>query len=110
MVTKFKDGVQDKYPVWENVLLVEAESFDGALEKAEIRGREDEGDSGGTYLWESRPATLVFAGVRKVIECKNANHPPGDGTEITYSEMEVENEDALTKLVNGEPVIIKYEE
>jgi len=57
MLTKFKDGIQDKYPVWENVILIEGNSPDEASEKALARAREDEGDSAGTYLWEDRPAS-----------------------------------------------------
>ena len=44
MYTEFKDGVQDKYPVWENIILIEGQSETEAKEKAEKRGREDEGD------------------------------------------------------------------
>lgn len=44
MLVKFKDGNQDKYPVWENVVLIKASSGDEALELAEKRGREEEGE------------------------------------------------------------------
>lgn len=110
MYTKFKDGVQDKYPIWENVLLIEAASPDEALERAAKRGKQDEGDSSGTYFYENRPATWVLAGIRKVIECADADERPGNGTEITYSQMEVDTEEALSKLANGEPVTVRYEE
>ena len=110
MYTKFKDGLQNKYPIWENVILIEAESSDEALKKATKRAQEDEGDSGGTYFYEDRAATWVFGGVRKLTECKDSASKPGDGTEVTYSEMEVDTEQSLSKLINGEPVIVRYEE
>lgn len=118
---KFTSGVQDKFPVWENVVLIDAQSVDDAYEQAERLGKEDydgtiEGSGG--LLWEGRPAVWVFAGIRKLIECQdtattmisrsNGGITPISGTEVTYSEMEVESEDALLKLVNGEPVIVHY--
>jgi hypothetical protein len=110
MYTKFKEGVQDKYPIWENVILIKAESDEEALEKAKKRGRADEGDSDGTYFYEDRAATMVFGGVRKVIKTQDSQNRPGDGTEITYSQMMVDNEEALRKLVGGEPITVLYEE
>jgi hypothetical protein len=109
MYTRFKEGEQEKYPLYENVFLIQAETDNGAIEKARRRGMEDEGDSNGTYSYEGRPATLVFAGVRKVIKTQGADERPADGTEITYSEMEVDTQEALLKLANGEPVVVRYE-
>jgi hypothetical protein len=108
MCTRFKDGRQDKFPVWENVILIQADSDDEALEKANKRGMDDEGDSSGTYYYEDRPATLVFSGIRKIIKTQDSETRPGDGTEITYSQMEVDSEGALSRLVKGEPVTLSY--
>lgn len=110
MVAKFKDKCQDKYPIWENVILLSANSDDEALSKAEKRGKEDESGSESEFLWEGRPAIWTFVGVRKLIECVDTDTRPGDGTEITYSELELGSEDALAKLVAGEPVIVNYQE
>ena len=110
MYTGFKDGKQDKYPIWENIVLIQAEATDQALKKATKRGLEDEGDSNGTYLYEDRPAMLIFAGIRKLIETQNSGTQPSDGTEVTYSQMEVYDYESLSKLVNGEPITILYEE
>lgn len=110
MYVMFKDGCQDKYPVWENIILIEAESEEQALKKATKIGQEAEGDSLGTFYWENRPATWVFAGVRKLIKCQSRNEKPSDGTEITYSEMLLDCEESLSKLVSGETVTIIYEE
>ena len=108
--TKFKDGIQDKFPFYENVILIEAPSPEEAFEKAVIRGKEDEGDSEGTYYYDDRPATFVFAGIRKIIECQNANDKPVDGTEITYSSMIISEEEAFSRLLKGEGVSVFYEE
>jgi hypothetical protein len=110
MYIKFKKEEQEKYPLYENVFLIQAESDNEAIEKARKRGMEDEGDSNGTYSYEGRAATLVFAGVRKIIKTQGAEERPTDGTEITYSEMEVDTQETLFKLANGEPVVVRYEE
>ncbi|MBN2004361.1 MAG: DUF4288 domain-containing protein [Anaerolineae bacterium] len=52
MYVKFKDRQQEKYPLWENILLIAAESDEEALAKAVARAKEDEGDSGGTFTME----------------------------------------------------------
>ena len=110
MSVRFKDGNQDSYPFWENIILIEAASDEEAERKAGKKGRESEGDSSGSFQWNDRPATWVFAGVRKIIACEDSGDRPGDGSEITYSEMAVDSQEALDKLVKGEPVAVRYEE
>lgn len=110
MSVRFKDGKQDKYPVWENLVLFEATSEKEAWEKAELRARRYEGDTQGSFRWEERPATWVFAGIRKVIRCEIPEVQPTSGTEVSYSEFEVATEEALQKLVAGDPVEITYVE
>lgn len=108
MIVQFKDGIQNKYPFWENIVLIQANSDSEAFAKAEQRAKEDEGDSCGTFTWDGRPARWCFAGVRKLVDCMEATEPPTNGTEVTYLEMEVDNAGALSKLMNGEPVMVKY--
>jgi hypothetical protein len=110
MFAEFKDGVQDKYPVMENVVLIHAKTEEEAFAKAEAIGKEDEGDSDGTFKWEERPARLVFGGIRKLIECVDEEQQPADGTEVTYSFIEVANKESLDKIVRGDPVQVLYEE
>lgn len=107
---KFKDGKQDAYPLMENVVLIQAATDDEAYEKASKRALAYEGDADGTFCWNDRPANAVFVGIRKIIECVDSDSQPGDGTEITYSMMEVDSEDSLKKLLDGESVAIVYEE
>ncbi|MDM8530551.1 DUF4288 domain-containing protein [Anaerolineales bacterium HSG25] len=109
MYVKFKDGNQDKYPFWENIILIEATSSDEAFEKAEQRAKEDEGDSRGSFTHEGRPAIRLFAGLRRLVSCVDAEERPNHGTELTYSEMEVTSKADFEKLVNGESVMVLYE-
>ena len=62
-----KDGPQDSFSIWENVYLVEAKDDDEAWRKADVWARQNEGDSDGSLFWNDRPATLRYAGIRKLI-------------------------------------------
>ena len=108
MLVKFKDERQDKYPIWENVILLEAQSDEEARAKIVARAKLDEVDSQGTFTWEGRPAQWCFAGVRKLVACVDADERPHDGTEVTYLEMEVDSHDSFTKFTNGEAVMVQY--
>jgi hypothetical protein len=110
MSVRFKDGKQDTYPVWENVVLVEAATDKEAWHKAERRARDDEGDSEGSFTWAGRPATWVFAGIRKLIMTDYLGAPPASGSEVTYSEFELATAEDLRKLVDGESVDVIYVE
>lgn len=110
MYIKFKDGNQDSYPIWENVFLVEADSPEKAEEKAIELAKQGEGDSQNSLTWGERPATWVFAGLRKLL---TVSHPDIhdtklDGAEITYSEFEIDDKKSFQKFVDGKDVTIKY--
>lgn len=110
MYMKLKEGTQAEYTVYENVILLEAESDDEAEEKAIRRGHDEEGDSDNTLRYGDRPATMVFAGVRKVVACVDPESRPGDGTEITYSVFEVRTPQELSDLASGNEVHLSYKE
>ena len=99
-----------KIPVWENIVLIKADSEETAFTKAQERGKQDEGDDDGTFLWAGEPAEWVFAGIRKLTLCEDPEKRPTDGTEISYTEMEVESERALANLVAGKPAAVKLTE
>lgn len=109
MFVKYKDGNQNNYPVWENVHLIQATTPEVAQEKAIRRAKEDEGDDSGSFTWNQRPATWVFAGFRKILA---VSHPGDadelDGAEVTFSEFELSTEAELSALVNGEDVRVLY--
>ena len=112
MYVRFKAGAQEVFPVWENVLLIEAAAPSEVWQKAVARAREDEGDCGGSFRWGDRPAEWVFAGLRKVVAVSHqgANDRLGDGDEITYSEFQVPDQADLQRLVSGEEVAVRYVE
>jgi hypothetical protein len=108
MWVKIKGKRQTRFPCWENIVLIEAESEGKAFAKSEKRGHQEEGDCNGTFRWCGQPASWVFGGVRKLVLCEDPENRPLDGSEITYTEIEVESKEALEKLVSGEPVAVKY--
>src|SRR6267154_5236373 len=87
MYVEFKEAEQKAFPVWENIVLLSADSEDEAFAKAESKGRESAGDDGGTFRWAGKPASWVFGGIRKLTLCENPEERPGDGTEVSYIEM-----------------------
>ncbi|TYQ30552.1 DUF4288 domain-containing protein [Pseudanabaena sp. UWO310] len=108
MYVKFRDANQDKYPIWENIILIQASSNDEAWEKAKIRAKEDEDDESSENTWENRPAIFLLAGIRKIVLCMDEENEPTDGTEISYSQMELDSWDSLLKFLKGEMISIKY--
>jgi hypothetical protein len=110
LYVKLKDRPQKSLPVWENIVLIHAETEEEAFEKAERRGAQEAGDDGGTFRWGGKPAEWVFAGVRKLTLCQDADERPRDGTEISYTEFSLASQEALEKLVNNEPVGLRLRE
>jgi Domain of unknown function (DUF4288) len=108
MVVEFKDAVQRRFPVWENIVLIEARSEDEAFDKAESHGRAEEGDDGGSFRWGEQPARWTFAGVRKLTECQAPDQRPANGTELSYTEFELDSREAVKKLVAGKPVEARF--
>jgi hypothetical protein len=108
MYTKFKDGNQNKFPVWENIVLIEADTPKEAYQKAKLRAKNDEGDSSNSYYYDDRAATWVFGGIRKLVDCEDVTIVPSDGMEMTYSTLEVDNEENLNRLIKGDSVLLKY--
>jgi hypothetical protein len=106
MYVVFREGHQDSYPIWENVFIVESADEETARTMAEKLGREGEGDSNGSMKWEGRPASWVFAGVRKLVKCDSGPEPPRHGTEVTFSEFSVDSLDTVRELAAGRRVRI----
>ena len=105
---KFDDENQNKYPVWENVILVSGDSDDEALDKASDIGKESDGDD---FEWEGRPATWKFAGVRKLMSVDfQGGSKVNDGMEVTFSQMLLKTKEDLVSLVDGDEVALVYEE
>ncbi len=110
MYFKLKSGVQDRFTIWENVYLIEAENSDAAWGKAEAWAKQEEDDSDGSLLVDEQPATQVFAGIRKIITVSHWEEEGQlkHGDEITYSEFQVSDEKSIRELVDGEEVSVNY--
>lgn len=107
LYVRFKRRPQTRFPVWENIVLVKAKNEEEAFRKAEQRGQEDAGDDDNTFRWGGKPAEWVFAGVRKLVLCVDPETRPGDGTEVSYTEMVLPSEKAIRQLVAGEHVSVR---
>jgi hypothetical protein len=104
MYVEFKGERQTAFPVWENIVLVHADSEEEAFKKAERKGREGEGDEDGSLRWADKAARWVFGGVRKLTLCQDADKRPSDGTEVSYIQLWVRSRSALQKLIESERV------
>jgi hypothetical protein len=109
LYVKLKQRRQTRFPAWENIVLIRARSEDEAFAKAEARDRQDAlpDDS---FTWNGEQAEWVFAGVRKLTLCDDPEQRPGDGTEVSYLELELESKEALKRFVEGEPVSVRIED
>jgi hypothetical protein len=114
-VTKLRDGVQTKFPVYEDVYLVEADTDGEALQKAKAIGTSSVIDDPSLTLG-GQPARDYFAGIRKLITVRNPDEPepdqgrPCQRSEVTYSRYTLESERDIDKLARGEPVSVIYED
>jgi len=113
MAVRYRDGLQDSFPCYENVVLVCAETDDEAMSQAAQLGREEANVEADDFRWDGRPARWEFVGVRKLIECRS----PGSvqdrvshGTELTYSQFTLDSEASLTRFANGDAVQVLCEE
>lgn len=100
---RFDDGIQNSFPGWENVYLIQTTDSETAARKAEQIARQEPE----RITCNDRPARLHVEGVRKIMDVL----PPGlvDGNELTSNEIEVSSEADLVALVNGDAVRVKYE-
>jgi Domain of unknown function (DUF4288) len=106
MYVKRKDGAKGKVTVWENVVLIKADSDDEAFTKADEHSKMAAGDDDGTFRWDGHPAEWIFAGIRKLTLCEDPKKLPGDGNEVSYTEMEVESERAVWNLLQSKPAAV----
>ncbi len=113
MAVRYREGFQDAFPCYENVVLVCAETDDEALNQASQIGRSGAAIEGDDFHWNGRPARWEFVGVRKLIECRtpgSLENRISHGTELTYSQFTLESEAALARFANGDAVQLLCEE
>lgn len=102
-----------KIIVYENVILLEAASDEEAENKARKLAKASTIE-GGALKFDGERTIESLVGIRKIIAVSNPwplsqeGDRPVDSTEITYSKFSVKDERALSKLVNGEEVMIRY--
>jgi len=107
------NGKQKNIPIYENFILIEADSPNQALDKA-IKISKDETALDDDLYLNGKPAKMVFEGIRKLIKISNPTDrdldstPPTTGTELTYSEYLIKTKNQLKNLVAGKSVNIKY--
>ncbi len=107
---KYREARQRSFVVWENVVLIRARSAEDAYAKAERIGREEEAIDDESLRVGGHPAKLLFAGVRKVVLCVDPDRRPGDGTEVSYTEMVLPSEKAVHQLAAGESVAVRIDD
>jgi hypothetical protein len=102
---KLRNQPQEYYPVWENMVLIQAENDYQAFQKATLRGQEEARDEGWTL--DGQPAEWIFAGVRKICACDDPEQRPDDGAEVSYNELEMDSEEAVKQFAAGRPVTVR---
>ena len=107
MLVEFLDGNQDSFFLWENILLISADTPEEAAGKASDLSRQQEGRQT-NFTREGRPAKVVFAGLRKVVSCDVPDDGRLDGMEVSYNELIVSNRSDLVKLCRGEEVCVLH--
>ena len=103
-----KYSEQQKFPMWENVHLIEAEDADIAEEIATKMGAENEEILSQDFICNGRPARMVFCGLRKLVPIWDDSLV--SGTELTHLELEIDDEALVQKLLERKPVKLIYDE
>jgi hypothetical protein len=111
-------STQREFYVWENVYLIKAQSARQAKSAASRFAKAASGADHGDLRIQNKPATLVFGGIRKVVECQGdpTTFKPAvvrvihDGVEATYSKYTVRGKNSLRALIKGRPVTVVYDE
>lgn len=81
IILKKERNPADIGEVWENLIMINADSVTSAYEKAMKLGAQLGGDSRGSMRWNGRPAESIFLGVK---DMGLIHDDIGDGCEILY--------------------------
>ncbi len=114
MKVVFTENIQEDFPVYENIVLVDAADPEEAEKAARQFGIDAEGTSQGTMTWDGKKACLVFAGIRRLVSCVDlVNHANltgpetkavGHGTEVTYFQFGLKSAADLDDFLDGKEV------
>lgn len=107
------DGEQSSFPVYENVILLEAKTPSQARSQAKKIGQQEALGEENLEL-DGKLAKRVFVGVRKLMTISNPfpmeqdTEPPVSETEITYSEFELATFKDVESLAAGAAIVVNY--
>lgn len=107
------DGEQSSFPVYENVILLEAKTPSQAHSQAKKIGQQEALGEENLKL-DGKLAKRVFVGVRKLMTISNPfpmeqdTEPPVSETEITYSEFELTTFKDVESLAAGAAIVVNY--
>ena len=112
-VIKINEDNQPNYPVYENIVLIEADSVENALAKAQEIGRKEYDHTDDSLRVNGHPASSIFSGVRKIVECQNSISSDSTdvlehGTEVTHLRLSIDADD-LSEYISGKTVSLIYE-
>ncbi|MBX3167598.1 MAG: DUF4288 domain-containing protein [Candidatus Eremiobacteraeota bacterium] len=99
---------QEKFPLWENIHLIEAENSEEASAKSLALGKKHEDLEWGSSHCDDKPARMVFCGVRKLIEVMEDKLE--SGIELTYVELEVSKREQIQDLLEQKAVTLIFDE
>lgn len=107
---QFVDGNQDDTLAHENILLIEADKFEDAFQKAQQQGLDNVKEQDSSLRVNDRPVRCIFGGVRKIVSVSHVRPGDqlGDGDEITYSEFIISDPKELEKLTSAESASVLY--
>lgn len=115
MYAKVDNDEHESIPVWENIILIEAESFEDAHKIAQSKAILDASNPDQTLTYDDKPCKILYGGIRKIIECSNddieddnPSETISSGTELSYSQFIVKNTNDLNKLINNDDVYLYY--
>ena len=113
------EDIQEDFPVWENIVLVDSGSPEEAVEAARNFGIDEEGTAENSMKWNGKRARWAFAGIRKLVSCVDlVNHANldgketkvGHGTEITYFQFTMKSLSDVDDFLTGKEVDLKLSE
>jgi Domain of unknown function (DUF4288) len=83
----------EKSIVWENIYVINADSYNSAMIKAKELGSMEEYADREGHLCEGVKVKWSFIGVRKLSECLLGSDEISNGDEITFNEYEMNQQD-----------------
>ena len=115
MGVKVVDPTDVPISVYENVVIIEAETHQIALTIAKTMGESEANSSDGFEL-DGKPATKIFAGVRKIATVNNpelsdsGEAQPAVKEKLAYSDLEIKDIDELLRLAQSEAIHVVFVE